>query len=130
MKRNRVVYFILIFIVMIMGVCSRRYGQYLPVFISTYGGDTLWALMVFWGFAFLFNCLSVKKIALMAVIFSYGIEISQRYQAVWINEIRATTIGALILGHGFLFSDLICYSVGIIMGMAIDFMINKNKVHK
>ena len=43
----------------------------------------------------------------------------------WIDAIRNTTLGGLILGFGFLWSDLVCYTIGIIVGAIIDIMINK-----
>ena len=49
----------------------------------------------------------------------YGIEISQLYQAPWIDATRATRLGGLVLGHGFLWSDMVCYSVGIGVGALI-----------
>ena len=59
--------------------------------------------------------------ALAALLFSYCIEISQLYQAGWINAIRGTTLGALVLGHGFLWSDMVCYTVGVGLAVLIDF---------
>ncbi|WP_347030238.1 DUF2809 domain-containing protein, partial [Bacteroides intestinalis] len=53
-------------------------------------------------------------------LFSYCIEISQLYQADWANIVRSTTLGALIFGHGFLWSDMICYTVGGLLSAAID----------
>lgn len=125
MKRNRWLYLALTVVVIILGLGSRKYGNYLPDFLREYSGDALWALMVYLGFCFLFRRNSIKKIALMSLVFSYVIEFSQIYQGQWINEIRATTLGALVLGKGFLFSDLICYTVGVIIGVIIDFCINK-----
>lgn len=110
---------------MLLGVGSRKFGEYLPKFIVLYAGDVLWAMMVYVGFAFIFNKVTYKKITIMAFIFSYAIEFSQLYQASWINSIRATTIGALVLGHGFLFTDLICYSLGIGIALAIEKFIIK-----
>ncbi|MFR3072503.1 MAG: DUF2809 domain-containing protein, partial [Paeniclostridium sp.] len=60
------------------------------------------------------------KSLVLAFLFSFSIEISQLYQAQWINNIRNTIIGGLILGHGFLFEDLISYSIGIILGCVVD----------
>ncbi len=125
MKRNRWLYLALTVVVIILGLGSRKYGNYLPDFLREYSGDALWALMVYLGFCFLFRRRSIRKIALMSLVFSYVIEFSQIYQGQWINEIRATTLGALVLGKGFLFSDLICYTVGVIIGVIIDFCINK-----
>lgn len=124
-KRNRIIYFVILIIVMLLGIGSRKFGEYLPKFIVLYAGDVLWAMMVYVGFAFIFNKVTYKKITIMAFIFSYAIEFSQLYQASWINSIRATTIGALVLGHGFLFTDLICYSLGIGIALAIEKFIIK-----
>lgn len=124
MKRKRVLYFILIITVMILGIASRKYGEYLPEVISKYSGDILWALMVYLGFGFLLSKTSIKSIALISLIFSFGIEISQLYNSAWINTIRETTIGALVLGHGFLFSDLLCYTIGVLIGLTFEYFYN------
>lgn len=130
MKRKRVVYFILIIIVMILGILSRKYGEYLPYVISKYSGDILWALMVYLGFGFLLSKRRIKFVAIVSLTFSFLIEISQLYRADWINTIRETTLGALILGHGFLFSDLICYTIGILIGVTIEYFYLRNKKDK
>lgn len=127
MKRNRLVYLILIIITIILGLLSRKVSG-LPSFIENYAGDTLWALMVFFIIAFVFNKKSTIFNILGAMFFSYSIEISQLYHAPWIDNLRNTTLGALVLGFGFLWSDLICYTVGIIIGAIIDKLINIKKV--
>ena len=123
MRRNRILYLILTIITIILGLLSRKV-QGLPQIISSYSGDALWALMVFFLFSFLFNKKSTIFILVISIIFSYGIEISQLYHAPGIDSIRATTLGGLILGFGFLWSDLICYTVGIVIGAIIDKIIN------
>ena len=123
MRRTRILYLILTIITIILGLLSRKV-QGLPQIISSYSGDALWALMVFFLFSFLFNKKSTIFILVISIIFSYGIEISQLYHAPWIDSIRATTLGGLILGFGFLWSDLICYTVGIVIGAIIDKIIN------
>ena len=123
MRRNRILYLILTIITIILGLLSRKV-QGLPQIISSYSGDALWALMVFFLFSFLFNKKSTIFILVISIIFSYGIEISQLYHAPWIDSIRATTLGGLILGFGFLWIDLICYTVGIVIGAIIDKIIN------
>ena len=123
MRRNRILYLILTIITIILGLLSRKV-QGLPQIISSYSGDALWALMVFFLFSFFFNKKSTIFILVISIIFSYGIEISQLYHAPWIDSIRATTLGGLILGFGFLWSDLICYTVGIVIGAIIDKIIN------
>ena len=55
----------------------------------------------------------VVRIAALAFAFSVTIEFSQLYQAPWINAIRENPVGNLAIGDGFLWSDLVCYAVGI-----------------
>jgi hypothetical protein len=49
--------------------------------------------------------------------FSIAIELSQLYHAPWIDSIRHTTLGGLILGFDFVWSDLVCYAVGVGIGV-------------
>ena len=77
-------------------------------------------MMVFWGIGFLFSKMAAAKVMLAALVFSFAIEFSQLYQADWINVLRHTTLGGLILGYGFLWSDLVCYTVGILIGVGIE----------
>lgn len=104
---------------MILGLLSRKLDN-LPVIVSLYAGDILWALMVFLIVDFVFNNKPILFNISIAIIFSYGIEISQLYHAPWIDSIRNTTLGGLILGFGFLWSDLICYTIGIFIGGIIE----------
>ena len=119
MKRNRIVYLGLTILVMILGLLSRKINS-LPYILEKYSGDCLWALMIFLLFAFVFNKKDIKFITILSLLFCYGIEISQLYHAPWIDAIRNTTLGGLILGFGFLWSDILCYTIGIIVGVVLD----------
>ncbi|MGL5756205.1 MAG: DUF2809 domain-containing protein [Paraclostridium sp.] len=127
--KKKIIYFISTVVVMTMGILSRKFMFVFPTIIAPFVGDMLWAMMVYFGFRFLLTKLSVLNTIIIAIAFSFSIEISQLYQANWINEIRGTTLGGLVLGHGFLFEDLISYSIGIILGGSIDLII-KLKIHK
>lgn len=59
--------------------------------------------------------------AIVALLFSFSIEVSQLYQADWINAIRHTRLGGLVLGFGFQWTDLVAYSVGIAFGATLDY---------
>ena len=126
-NRNRLTYFIMILIVTGLGLASRRYPELLPDFISRYAGDTLWALLVFLVIGWWLPSLSTWKVATTALLFSLLIEISQLYHAPWIDEIRHYRLAALILGHSFLWSDLVCYSLGVTLGVIIEKL---GKVHR
>ncbi|WP_459502934.1 ribosomal maturation YjgA family protein [Bacillus sp. C1] len=124
-KRNRLLYVVVTIIVMILGLASRKFAYALPNLLNAYLGDALWALMIFVGFGFLFNKMGTKKVVFISLLFCYGIEMSQLYHAEWIDRIRATTVGGLVLGYGFLWSDLVAYTIGIGMGALCESVVRK-----
>lgn len=99
--------------IVFLGLLSRSSYIDSQTFIGQYAGDTLWAAMVYLGFRLLLFRKKAAQAAIVALLFAFGIEFLQLYQAPWIQYIRATTLGALVLGHGFLWIDLLCYSVGV-----------------
>ena len=118
--QRRVVYLICAFTVVALGLGSRRFGGYLPGVVSEYAGDTLWALGLFLGLGCLAPHTRTVRRATVALAISYGVEVSQLYHAPWIDALRHTTLGALILGFGFLWSDLACYTAGVALGAVVD----------
>lgn len=50
--------------------------------------------------------------------YSVATELSQLYHAPWIDGLRATRLGGLVLGFGFLWSDLIAHAAGV-LGAAV-----------
>jgi len=122
-KRNRTIYFILTVTVILSGLASRKYKEFLPSFLAEYSGDTLWALMIFLISGFVFSYNSTLINAAIALLFCFAVEFSQLYQAEWINMIRQTKTGGLILGFGFLWSDLLCYAAGISAGVIIEILL-------
>lgn len=88
----------------------------LPSSIAKYGGDALWALLVFLGLGLLFGRTSTLRIAFIAVCFAWSIEFLQLYHAQWIDLIRSTRIGRLVLGSSFNSPDLLAYAIGITLG--------------
>ena len=119
MNRNRIIYGLLTLLILLMGLASRRFFGDIP-FVKTYVGDVLWALMVFYGLAFLVNRWPTKAVVLATLLFSFSIEISQLYHAPLIDSLRATRLGGLVLGFSFVWSDLLCYSVGVLIGSFIE----------
>lgn len=81
--------------------------------------------MIFIGFGFLFPKIETKELAVISLLFCYGIEMSQLYHAPWIDSIRATTLGGLVLGYGFLWSDLIAYTIGVGIGLFLELKLRK-----
>lgn len=118
MARKRITYSILIAIVIILGLLSRKFS-----FIPLWVGDVLWATMIYFMLRFFFLNASVKKIALISIVISYAIEFSQLYKAEWIDNLRHTFLGRMILGETFFWGDLVSYTAGILLGVFIDMAI-------
>ena len=95
----------------------------LPEFYRVYGGDTLWATLVYILAAFLFNKLQPPVLLAGSLVTSYLVELSQLLHTPWLDAIRNTTLGGLVLGFGFLWSDLLCYTAGVVMALGLDLLI-------
>lgn len=125
MKRNRIAYFTLWCIVILAGLGSRMHPSVLPPFVATYAGDTLWAVMAFVGIALLVPAWQTLRIAAATLLLSCAVEVSQLYHAPWIDSLRNTRIGGLVLGFGFLWSDVACYAVGTAIGVLLDIWLSR-----
>jgi Protein of unknown function (DUF2809) len=125
-RRNRLLYLLIGCAVVPVGLASRRYADFLPEFIATYAGDTLWAVMAFLAVGFAFPRWSTARVSEAALLLSYADEISQLYHAPWIDNLRRTWLGGLMLGFGFLWSDILCYTIGVILGAAAEVVFYKS----
>ena len=120
---KRLFYLLGIFSSMILGLLSRKAGDTLPAFLADHAGDALWAMMIYFGFRFLLPNKPLRLSLFLSACFCFSIELSQIYQADWINSIRNTALGALVLGRGFLAIDLVRYSGGILLAGWVDWTI-------
>jgi len=76
--------------------------------------------MVLFGLALLRPGISPAFLAIVALVVCYLVEFSQIYQGAWINAIRSSRIGHLVLGSGFDWLDLVAYAVGVVTGVIAD----------
>ncbi|MEJ7804860.1 MAG: DUF2809 domain-containing protein [Telluria sp.] len=123
-RRNRLALALGIVLVIAVGLASRAYPALFPAVLGSHTGDGLWALMVLLGIAFIWPAMPLMRVAGAALAFAWVIELSQLYQAPWINAIRATTPGHLVLGTGFQWMDLLAYLVGIGCGFLGDYFLS------
>ncbi|MGB0993077.1 MAG: DUF2809 domain-containing protein [Akkermansiaceae bacterium] len=118
---QRLIYVFLLALTIALGLFSRSHLVSASGFFGKYAGDTLWALAVYWAIAIAFPASRTSRVLTAALLFSLAIELSQLYHAEWIDHIRSYRLAALMLGHSFLWSDLVCYFVGACAGGLIDF---------
>ena len=113
--KTRIYYVIIMCAVITLGLFSRTL-DFVPLFV----GDILYAILIYFIVRFLFVCSRGILIAVLSLLICYAIEFLQLYQADWIVNIRNTTVGHLILGQGFLWSDLIAYTAGVSICYALE----------
>jgi hypothetical protein len=122
MTKQKYKYAITILIIIIMGLLSRK-----MTVLPAATGDALYATMMYFMVRFFMVRHKIKKIAIISLTICFAIECSQLYKAPWINNIRMTLPGRLILGQGFLWSDLLAYVSGVALACLIDMLLKRNK---
>ena len=83
-------------------------------------GDALWAAMIVWIVSAIAPRASLLFRAAVAYAFCMVIEISQRYHYSWLDAIRATAAGHLVLGSGFDPRDFAAYALGVAFAAVLD----------
>ena len=88
--------------------------------IGSYGGDACWTIAACGGLRLILTGTPTRWLALAGYAISVGVELSQLVRWDWLDAIRATTPGALLLGRGFLWSDLAAYAGGAVAWAFLD----------
>ena len=118
--KKRGAFFAFAIVAMLLGLASRGFGSYLPDFVAENAGDSLWAAFVYCGMSFCVPHTKIITRGAMTLGFAYAIEFSQLYHAPWIDSVRETTLGGLVLGFQFVWVDLIRYAVGVTFCVAVE----------
>src|SRR5689334_9242396 len=126
-NRSRPVYVLAAALVIGTGLLWRSGLLPLSPFLTKYGGDALWALVVFLGVGFVFPRSSPVRIALGALCVAWSVEFLQLYHAPWIDGIRSMRLGHLVLGSSFNGPDLIAYFIGIALGELAEYLYLANR---
>lgn len=109
--------------IILAGLVLRSGWLALPGPIIKYGGDALWALMWFVGLGCVRPQVVTRHKALAALAVCWGVECSQLYHAPWIDAIRTTLPGRLVLGSTFNPPDFAAYLVGIWFGAWVEWRV-------
>jgi len=76
-------------------------------------GDALWAAMIAWWAGALAPGAKLMTRSALAYSVCMLVEMSQLYHAPWLDAVRATRPGHLVLGSGFDPRDLAAYAIGV-----------------
>ena len=111
-------YAILSLITIALGLGSR--ASFLPAWVHLYVGDVLWAVMFYLLFRVVFWRAALWRALVLTLLVTWGIEASQCLTWPWLVAIRSHRIGGLLLGHGFLWSDVLACGVGAALIWCVD----------
>jgi integral membrane sensor domain MASE1 len=112
MQRNRWIYAGLA--VAVIGLAlGLRFGYVLPAMAGKYTGDALYALMAFCWIGALLPRAATAVVARFALGVCFAIEFSQLVHFGWLDWVRATTLGHLVLGARFGWWDLVAFIPGV-----------------
>lgn len=117
---KRVTYILLAIVTIIIALIIRKLWTHLPFWINIWIGDFLWAVMLYFAMIAVFMPKNRWKATAYLIVFCWIIEISQEWHTEWLDAFRQTYIGGLLLGHGFLWSDIISYTMGALVAYLID----------
>ena len=117
-------YFALTEVLFIVEVSIALYMH--DVIIRPYGGDFLVVILIYC-FLKSFFTWPVIKTAIGTLIFSYLIEIGQYFHLVNLLGLEHSKLARTVIGVGFSFVDLLCYTLGIALVLIVEWFISKNK---
>jgi hypothetical protein len=96
-----------------VGLLVHLWGTWLGRTARDVLGDALWAAMMAWWVGALVPDARLVTRSGLAYAVCVLVEVSQLYQAPWLDAVRAMRVGRLVLGSGFDPRDLVAYAVGV-----------------
>lgn len=105
-------------VVVALGLASRHPAA--PHVVHLFVGDALYATLVYLLVRFVAPGSRIGPAAWVALGVCVAVEVSQLWHPAWLDAVRAMRPGALVLGRGFLWSDLGCYAVGVALGAGAE----------
>lgn len=116
---KRLIYLIVLIFIICTGLYTKNMTGKITEIIDII--DVVWSMMVYFLFRIVFINWTIKKVAAFGIMFSFIVELSQLYHSDWIDKLRNTFLGGIILGSEFVLTDLLAYLVGIGFAAVIDY---------
>lgn len=88
-------------------------------------GDALWAMMMLWWIGVVLPFVLPMVRGALAFGVCVAVELSQLYHVPWLDAIRATMLGQLVLGSGFDSRDLVAYALGVLAASGLDRLLHR-----
>ncbi len=124
--RVRITALLAVFLAAAIGLASRSNLLHdIPLF-GPYGGDICWAIAVYALARFIFARSKIRSVASVTMGLSLVVEFSQLLDLNPLKSLRRNTLAVLLIGEGFLWSDLVAYAVGIALAAMLDGVLRKS----
>jgi len=95
-------------------------------FIRPYGGDVLVGILIYC-FVKSFVNTPVVPTALIVLVFCYAIEILQYFNYVQLLGLQNVKLARIVLGIGFSWIDMLCYTAGMLIVILVERIIHPEK---
>jgi Protein of unknown function (DUF2809) len=116
---RRMRYLVLAIATIAVGVMVHLGGSFLPPVARDVIGDALWAMMMVWWMGVAAPRLPLRTRGLAALAICIGVELSQRYHTPFLDALRRTLPGHLLLGSGYDPRDLLAYAAGVVVAVVL-----------
>lgn len=117
MPRFSITYFLLAAALLITEVLIGLYVR--DSIIRPYGGDFLVVILMYC-FVKSFARLTVKTAALAVLLLAYAVEVSQYFKLTVQLGLKNSTLANMLLGNSFSWTDMLAYTLGIMVVIAIE----------
>jgi len=123
MKPGRLLYLIATGLLIGAGLLSRSPGLGLLPIVAKYAGSVIWGGMVYFAWAVVRPEQRRHRRTVIAAVIAVTVEFSQLLHTEWLDAVRRTTIGVLLIGRFFSWWDIAAYLIGITVAVMFDWMI-------
>ena len=118
-SRRRVRYLVLAIATIAVGLMVHLGGSFLPPAFRDVLGDVLWAMMIVWWMGVAAPRLRLRTRGLAALAVCVAVETSQGYHTPFLDTLRRTLPGHLVLGSGYDPRDFLAYAAGVVLAVVL-----------
>jgi hypothetical protein len=119
-RRRRVQVIGMMLVIIAFGLLSRSGHPIVPHWLAQNAGDALWTTCLYMTIAAVAPQFATRRLLVLAIGISFCVELSQLAEVQWLEEIRRTTAGHLLLGRGWQWADLPRYVAGALIAGVLD----------
>jgi hypothetical protein len=116
---TRLRYLLFVLATIAVGLLLHLRGTFMPPAVRDIVGDALWAMMIVWWMGVAAPRLPLHTRGVAAFAVCVAVEVSQRYHTPFLDALRHTLPGHVILGSGYDPRDFLAYAAGVVVAMLL-----------